>query len=626
MKLRVVFFVLVVCLSVIFFSCRRNQPSLVDANRPPDTELWYAPLDSTEYEWNVHMYWRGLDFDGVVVGYIWTITDTLEADPDLRWNPAERKTDLERGTLTTRTDEVIPFVAYKNVAGVGLRKNRQAFHIAAIDDNGVIDPTPAVIEFVATVGQLPRMRFHTTLTTKQPDGTFTRNTKLYNPASVDTLGMYRPFSLSFRGFTTNGQVIGYKYYPLTAGILVPGQDVWYSDLSDTVLYFPNRDAQILPSGTFRVVAQCRDQSGAESSADVKSYLEGVVQVIVNYEPDTEITGVENTYFINSVEYKETVDFEDDLPDTVPYDSWVRVDYRGWDDLRDSSLCQEDDQCIGYQFQLTRTRGATWRTLWYPPGSVQDSQPDEIPDSNTKNIGTWDYSLRVRAVDEYGKPDGSMFDPLTGKAKSEVFISGNFDPTLDSAALTNYDGAVVSETVDTVVWDWWNPANADTIDLSTGEAKKIFYLELTAAGHDHPKETRLRDDGQIAGIVNWQYDFIRQDTLEPEQSFFFGQGVWRASEFTNTFTQRFEVQYRYSLANDPGGATIWANPPAFWNSGYEMSLQGRDLDILDEFEEILFYWDPVDGSTQKVTINQTRASESAKRTEVATQRFFLKVTR
>ncbi len=65
MKLRVAVFLLVVCLSVVVFSCRRNQPSLVDANRPPDTELWYAPLDSTEYEWNVHLYWRGVDGDGI---------------------------------------------------------------------------------------------------------------------------------------------------------------------------------------------------------------------------------------------------------------------------------------------------------------------------------------------------------------------------------------------------------------------------------------------------------------------------------------------------------------------------------------------------------------------------------
>ena len=130
MKLRVAFFLLLVCLSVVVFSCRRNQPSLVDSNRPPDTELWYAPLDSTEYAWNVHLYWRGVDNDGIAGRFIWTITDTLEANPLLRWNPSERISDFRLGRVTARTDSVIAFTAFTNVAGVGLRKNRQAFHVA----------------------------------------------------------------------------------------------------------------------------------------------------------------------------------------------------------------------------------------------------------------------------------------------------------------------------------------------------------------------------------------------------------------------------------------------------------------------------------------------------------------
>ncbi len=623
MKLRVALFLLVASLFVVFFSCRRNQPSLIDANRPPETELWYAPLDSTEYEWNVHLYWRGIDFDGVVEGYIWTITDTLEANPDLRWNPSERIADLASGTITTRTDDVIPFTAFKNVAGVGLKKNRQAFHIAAIDDNGVIDPTPATIEFVATVAQLPQIRFHTTITTKEPGGGFVTRTRPYNPAVLDTLGMFRPFSLSYRGITTNGLVTEYRYAPLTSGIVVPGQDIWYTDLADTIRYFPNRDGNDLPSGVFRFVAQCRDQSGAESPADVKEYTEGVVQVVVNYEPDTEIFEVENTYFIAGQEYRELVNVKDAYPDTVPYASWVRIDYRGWENPRDSSLCKENppageeqDHCIGYQIQLLRTRGATWRTLWYPPGGVQDTQPD-IPDSNTKNIGTWDYTIRVRAVDEYGKPDGTMFDPLTGKPRSEMKVIGNFDPTLDQGIVTNYDGAVVPDDGDTVVWDWWHPANygPDTLEYDQVEqknfVKKIYYVEVHASGHDHPKEN-LR-----FGVVNWQYNVIRMDTLEPEP-FFFGQGGWRESS-PNAFDQRFEIQYRYP-ETDTGGASIWVDPPRFWNTLYEFSIQGRDVAAGVLFDEYMF----VQGN--RSLLNSTVASESAHRTEVKKFRFFLKVKR
>jgi hypothetical protein len=380
---------------------------------------------------------------------------------------------------------------------------------------------------------------------------------------------------------------------------------------------------------FRFVAQCRDESGAESPADVREYTEGVVQVVVNYEPDTEIFEVENTYFIEGVEYRELVNFRDDIPDTVPYDSWVRIDYRGWDDLRDSSLCKESpppgrelDQCIGYQIQIESARGANWRTLWYPPGTVQNSQPD-IPDSNTKNIGTWDYTLRVRAVDEYGKPDATMFDGITGKAKSQVKISGNFVPTLDEATLSNYDGAIAPQTADTLVWDWWRPANyPDTTetDPQTGQdfVKKIYYVHLHASGHDHPKE-----DARF-GIRNWQYTVVRLDNLEPEP-FFVGQGGWRDSA-PNVFDQRFEVQYRYP-ATDVGGASVWADPPSFWNTPYELKMQGRDLPDRTVFEEYVFLHRQGAAQATRELLNVRGVTESsAQRTHVETFRFFLKVTR
>jgi len=625
MKLRVVLFILAVCLSIVFFSCRRNQPSLIDANRPPDTELWYAPLDSTEYEWNVHMYWRGLDFDGIVVGYIWTITDTLEADPQLRWNPAERRSDLESGTLTTRTDDIVRFVAYKNVAGVGLRKNRQAFHIAAIDDNGVIDPTPAVIEFVATVGRLPHMRFHIT---------YENTTKLYNPEQLDTVGMYRPFSISYRGFTENGLLTGYKFKVLSSGIpTMPGEGLWYTDLSDTVREFVNEGAWAIPSSiskqAFRVSAQCRDQSGAESpvDTDANAYREGVVQIVVNYDPDTEITHVDNTYFINQVQYRDSVNFRDEIPDTVPYGSWVRVDYRGWDDSRDIATCTEGDHCISYYFGYTRRSrisGSASSPRWFPPGVGQDTQVNEIPDSNSKNIGTWDYNLMVRAIDEQGRPDGTTTDPITGKPKSEVLISGNFPPTMDTMSIRNYDGATVSRgESDTLVWDWntvpeiWDPDDANY-------RLKTFYVEITATGHDHWKETKTREDLQLTGVVNWQYDVVHLDDLTTEP-FFYAQGVWRSYPTTNAFTERFSATYRYH-ASDPGADSLFASPPQYWNSMYEVSVQGRDCDLFEYFPDYLWYQDPVSGISEQTLLNSTNASESAMRTEIGKLRFFLKVKR
>jgi hypothetical protein len=643
MKLRVAAFLLLVCLSVVVFSCRRNQPSLVDSNRPPDTELWYAPLDSTEYEWNVHLYWRGVDVDGIAVRYIWTITDTLEANPLLRWNPSERIVDYRQGRVTGRTDSVIAFTAFKNVAGVGLRKNRQAFHVAAIDDNGVIDPTPAVVEFIATVAQLPRVAFNLTLTTVEREGAApTTETRRYNPAVLDTLGMFRPMAISYRGSTTNGLITGYKYYPLTVGVTLPGQDVWNPDLTDTLRYFSNEGEEALPSGVFRFIAQCGDQSGAESRADVKTFTEGVVQVVVNYEPDTEIYQVENTYFIAGQSFKRFINFKDDIPDTVPYASWIRIDYRGWDNRRDSTVCVDDlNSCIHYQVQFERgsaqVPGSNYRTRWLP-GQPEDTNCGGTPDSTTINIGSADYRIRARAVDEFEKPDGTMFDPATGEPKSEIKITGNHRPTLDLAVIQNYDGTTAPADGDTIVWDWWAPANytgleSDTLklDLETGKyfVEKIFYLDLNATGHDHPTEN-LR-----FGLRGWNYLFLRTDTMETES--FFGGAGWREGTVRNIYTQRFKALYRYERDGDPGGASIFAEPPSFWNREYEFSIYGRDIPLNAEFEEYMFSstgnqrdcdFPPgyrVDVK-EKVLLNSPQATPLARVTDIEKFQFFLKVAR
>jgi hypothetical protein len=617
MKLRVAVFLSLVCLAVVIFSCRRNQPSLVDANRPPDTELWHAPIQSAEYEWNVHLYWRGSDVDGVATRFIWTITDTLEANPLLRWNPAERVADYRLGRVTARTDSTIAFTAFKNVAGVGLRKNRQAFHIAAIDDNGVIDPSPAVVEFVATVAQLPRVRFNVTITERIAGLPSNVITKPYNPSVIDTVGVNRPVVISYTGTTTNGKITGYKYYSLTSGYDIPGQDVWSSDLSDTLRYFPNVGADELPSGVFRFVAQCADSSSAESRADVKDFTEGVVQIVVNFEPDTRIYQVENTYFLGGQSFRRFVDFEDAVPDTVPYGSWLRFDYRGWDNPRDSSFCTDAvNKCIGYQVQYergsSRVQGANYRSRWLPT-EPWDSNVNGTPDSTTMNIGSLEYTIRARAADELGKTDGSMFDPATGEANSEIKIIGNYDPTLDQAIIRNYDGTFASQDGDTIVWDWWHPANDTTLAPGDSMVTKIFHVEVQASGHDHPTED-LR-----YGVRGWNYLFLREDDGGREP-FFPGQGVYREGLVPDTYTSRFEASYVYNVYQDPGGASLWQDPPAFWNSEYEFSILGRDVEFGSTFQEFVF----IEGV--KVLQNEYEAHPVARTTQTAHFRFFLKVAR
>jgi len=409
-------------------------------------------------------------------------------------------------------------------------------------------------------------------------------------------------------------------------VAVPGQDIWNEDLTDTSRYFPNRGDDLLPSGIFRLVSQCTDDSGAESRADVKSFSEGVVQIVVNYEPDTEIYQAENTYYIAGQPVKEYVNFEDDIPDTVPYYSWLRVDYRGWDDMRDSTLCEDDiNRCVRYQLQYERTSarvsGSSSRTRWIPEDPA-DNNPNGTPDSTTIDIGSFEYKIRARAVDEEDKADGRMFDPVTHRGKSEIQIIGNYDPTLDEAYVLNYDGVVASQDVDTVTWDWWNPANYtgnpdDTLETDSQTsivyAKKTFYMDLEASGHDHPKEA------ERFGVLQWIWTLLGADG-ESEPFFSQGQEAWQDGAIRDEFDRRFEITYRYDIAADPGGQSIWADPPSFWNKEYRVTIQGRDIKSNTDFSEYIF----INGT--RVLLNAYQATPLARWTETGQFRFYLKMAR
>jgi hypothetical protein len=210
--------------------------------------------------------------------------------------------------------------------------------VAAIDDNGVIDP-PAGVEFVATIGQLPRIRFVNYI-----DGVARPYTNRTPPA--DTVGMYHPFSISYHGQTVNGTLGGYYYYALSATIILPGSNQW-TDLGDT-LRVPNR-ARTLPAGT-SVCAKCIDDANAESQIGAGRFHVGVSQVVINFDPDTRIFRVKNSYTRNNVPIEEAVNFTDGIPDTVPMGSWVYYRYSAIDDNREAkcSATVRDGSCMDFQ--------------------------------------------------------------------------------------------------------------------------------------------------------------------------------------------------------------------------------------------------------------------------------------
>jgi len=579
------------CLVIAFGACRRNTPSLVDTNEAPDTDLWYAPPDSTDYEYLVHLYWRGKDNDGKVVKYIWTIRDSLVFD-ETTWSPADRLRDLREGRFTAQTDSVFSFTAFKNVGGVGVKKNRQAFLIAAVDDNGVIDPSPAGVEFIAVIDEVPLMFFHTTMARLEPPET---RRYVHHLIPQDTVGMFKPFDITYHGSTNNGRLTDYLWFPLSQTIKFPGANKWTTDFTDTTRSFANSGAFALPPKIFRLGAKVRDSAGAESAIDASSFQRGVAQVVVNFDPDTRINRITNTYNDGTGPVTKDVDFDDPfaVPDTVPFRSWIKLYYQGWDDKRDKPFrCPPSDQgfdsCIKFQISYerrsNRVAGATGKSGWLPSGAVHDTDSTAAADSNTVNVGSLEYDFSVRSIDENGTVDGTP---------ASVHIVGNYDPTLDSIQLeditpTLWDTPQPAKVLnltgaepDTIVWNFWKGvgwpyAFPDTIDIfGNSEYIKTFKWRFRATGHDDPKEAP-----GFAGIRSWNFD-IRDSA---GQRWRLGQatGEWRDAITIDVLDDVFTLTIRYPSPfsagpgnGDPNGDTVFAKLPGFMNQDLTVTIQGRD---------------------------------------------------
>lgn len=610
-------------------SCRRQQPSLIDRNQPPDTQLWYAPPDSSEYEYTVHMYWRGVDRDGTTSRFIWAVQDTI-AGQGLSWNPALRLRDYRAGRITSRTDSVFAFTAYKNVSGVGVRKNRQAFFVAAIDDNGVIDPFPAAVEFVATIAQLPQIKF-----TNHIDGV--KKPYHYQIPPKDTVGMYKPFKISYHGITANGQIRGYQYFPLSTEIVVPGSGIWYDydpANPDTTRDFPNLVSDPIPNGTFRFAAKCIDDAGAESQIDAGQFRSGVSQIVVNFDPNTWMTRVKRTTFYDSGPVVSDINFTDSTPDTVPYKTWMTIYYYAHDDKRDTRLCSvaDPDECIDFNVKVVRASarsGAAFEDSGLLPRSgVHDSDANSTADSNSINIGSFEYDLRAVSVDENGTRDGTP---------ASVHIIGNYDPTMDTFDMQDQFGVPVNTAVvDTITWNfykgigWPYDSPSDTTQTD-GRLFKLFGFRMIATGHDDPR------DPKNSAVKAWRYGtFTGYQSLDnPGHSEQIGRAgaAWFGGDAPNHVNELSQVKVRY---DDKEGDDVFANPEDFGlgyvNQVITVVFYGRDTELLEpNFDQYVFWnfvppGEKASTTSTKNLINSISAAESGRWTQPKIVSFYLKFTR
>jgi len=330
-------------------------------------------------------------------------------------------------------------------------------------------------------------------------------------------------------------------------------------------------------------------------------------VEVGLGPNTEITGVISTYFIGGTEHVEALVLTDGIPDTVPYGSWIKVLYRGVASPQGDSLCNDPtNKCLWYQ------KNYTWvsvrdpdnpRTIAWRPPETEDNNLFGVEDSTSMNIGSLQYTFRTRAYDQFDRAD---------QTPAEVEIVGNFPPILDTQSIENHDGTAVADG-DTVLWDWWHPANEpDTIDAFNNEVVRKFYFVVKATGHDDPREANF-------GVKSWKYSFLLAGS-NPDTFAVLGS---RAGDFVDGYTvdelaDTAMVTFRYSFTGDPGGANVRANLPDYLNKEYIYSVTGRDLSMLDRFDQRMY----ILGASW--LMNSFNTAAYGRWTERREQRFFLKL--
>lgn len=330
-------------------------------------------------------------------------------------------------------------------------------------------------------------------------------------------------------------------------------------------------------------------------------------VAISIVPATEVLRVRNSYWINDVQVTGDIDFSDAEPDTLPFGSWVTVFYRGVDASFDDVNCLDEvNKCWRYQMRhdwvSTRDTTMTGFTPWLPVPAV-DTDAASTVDSMSMNIGSVDYTIFARAVDQYDVPDPTP---------PQLELVGNFAPTLDGFALRDMNGATVADG-DTIVWDWWAPADSGfVISGQTVYWTKTFIFVIEASGHDDPREEAA------AGGLSWRYTFEYSDS--PGNFYRFGRSQTWVDGITQVALGDTHVFVAKVPPTDMQGDSLFGNLPVWNDESFEFEVKARDVPRNKSFTQYMIY----NGEWQLT--NQYVTDRAAAETLPRGQRFHIKLVR
>lgn len=637
--------VTLVVILMILPACRKEAEP-IDRNRPPETYLTMAPPETTSADYRVHLYWHGMDKDGVVTKFIWYRSDTLLTldpigEPDIElldWDPEARKEDYLKGRFTLKSDSVFIFKGFDTKAGA--KQNRQAFHIVAVDDGGLIDPSPVRLQFFARVKGIPEVKFWTQLDPDIPP-------KPYNSENPDTISMFNPFKVCFTANTVNNIITGYRW--IYSGESHPdynddGVPDWYIPLFDppetVCVDLPNTGEESLPSGDFYFRVIARDEAGALSKSDIITG-EGACNIVVNHDPDVRVLRAEcffwNKRGADSSIVLEYDDLWDSKPDTLPYNSRLRFHYAGWDDLDDIATLEyppPNEIPIRFQFMFERFgldengSRSSYATLWYPSARAEDTNRFADEDSTTMRVGTYNYLFAVRSFDEQYRPDGTP---------DSVYFYGNFPPKIDEMQI-GYDSLVMDTQVvfvpissDTVYIGLdklfqFRPDTASAYDFEYDpeNLKYTFYYSILLKGSGHDDDR----DPPGSGIKGWK--FIIDG---PQDYYFRKENEWVYDNPIDEYFQelKFQITVPYDTVAHTPDYTILDNPPGFLGEQH-LEIRAKDINDKEKFLEgiraISPEYDPATDSliTAGKWIEVRRSPENYARLDTYRKVFYIKLVR
>lgn len=331
-RLNLVLIGLALAASLMLQGCEEEELVRPDRNRPPETILSVGPREGDRVFHKYRVRWTGLDRDGVVVAYrVATVAeDEIYNGRTSPEDIAEYLLDLPWWT-TDATDSLFVFRADRP------NSRNHSIYVAAIDNEGKEDPTPALANFLAIDYGLPEIsicmacnvpRYSEVLKSIVPPG-------VCAPTAMkgDTLPQYNLadpgspiiITLKWEGDDPDGDIVWWIHRLDSRGEVTDSADVD----SLVLIYDPDDPVQSdvrIGFHEFRLSAV--DDANARSA-------EKSTRFVINYDPDTVIDSVWS--------FRQFTDLGEFIPNPLP----KKLIYaRAWSD---SPEVYPDEDRVGYHF-------------------------------------------------------------------------------------------------------------------------------------------------------------------------------------------------------------------------------------------------------------------------------------